>query len=719
MAQSSGSLMNMNRISPFTVTIAALALTLSIACASASSQTSGFVPSSSDPEELFQAGDTLCFTADDGRLGRELWATSGELGDFWLVRDINPGADGIQVSHPWSMESIAFFKVTFPDGDAALWRTDGSTDGTFPIDLNLNDLAVQYDGPLAALGERMLFRAIEDSVATLWTTDGTQSGTRPICTRVDGARIPFVERLGAAVFGDAVLFAGEAVGEDGESRTVGLWRSDGTAEGTYQLRRFLLGPETFLATRDGAYFSAQEAASGRELWFSDGTADGTRLHHEDALGTDSGSPVLGALVPNNVLVYSAWTSETGRELHTISIQNGEMKTHDLTPGRSESDPYSFISSATFVFFAATNDSSGNEIWAYNPTRNSASLLKDINPGPPGSNPYALAPLGGGLVFSAKSAESGEELWYSDGTPDGTVMLSDIAPGKMDSSPYGSTYFKGRIYFAATQPLHGRELWRTSNTPNTVELVADVNDDASVNPSSHPEHLTPLGDLMVFVANDIAHGAELWRTDGSPSGTEMIRDIFPGRASSDPQELTRAESLIYFTADDGEHGPELWRTDGTSSGTALVMDIAQGVAGAGIRECTPFNGQLVFSAYREMDGQELWITTVDRAKRVMDIWPGAPSSNPSNLTVFQGRVYFRADDGVHGEELWRTDGTERGTELVKDIVPVPLGDAQLHGMVPGANGLLFSAAGDATGQELWRLAGETGTVSKVADIAQNR
>lgn len=47
------------------------------------------------------------------------------------------------------------------------------------------------------------------------------------------------------------------------------------------------------------------------------------------------------------------------------------------------------------------------------------------------------------------------------------------------------------------------------------------------------------------ATDADHGAELWRTDGTTSGTVLVKDIFPGEQSGAPINLTPFGDYLYF------------------------------------------------------------------------------------------------------------------------------------------------------------------------------
>lgn len=70
------------------------------------------------------------------------------------------------------------------------------------------------------------------------------------------------------------------------------------------------------------------------------------------------------------------------------------------------------------------------------------------------------------------------------------------------------------------------------------------------------------------------------------------------------------------------------------------------------------------------GRELWRSDGTEAGTFMikDILPGSGGSiySLNEYTAYNGKVLFGANDGSTGDELWETDGTEAGTQLLKDI-----------------------------------------------------
>ena len=99
---------------------------------------------------------------------------------------------------------------------------------------------------------------------------------------------------------------------------------------------------------------------------------------------------------------------------------------------------------------------------------------------------------------------------------------------------------------------------------SIDMLKDINPGAA---SSFPESLVDVDGVLFFSASDGVRGTELWRSDGSASGTQLVKDISPGTGNGvsgfDP--AAAFKGALFFVADDGVNGFQPWRSDGTSQG----------------------------------------------------------------------------------------------------------------------------------------------------------
>jgi ELWxxDGT repeat protein len=153
-------------------------------------------------------------------------------------------------------------------------------------------------------------------------------------------------------------------------------------------------------------------------------------------------------------------------------------------------------------------------------------------------------------------------------------------------------------------------------------------------------------------------------------------------------MARFNDKVVFAANDGANGSELWISDGTETGTYLVKQIHEWGDGSNPHSFTQINEtQFVFSA-KSIDSEayesgsaagavQYWLWISDGTEAGTQLlyecdtrWPGQDNGTYHYHWMRVGRkVFFKADykDGItKGEELWITDGTAAGTRMVKDI-----------------------------------------------------
>jgi ELWxxDGT repeat protein len=210
---------------------------------------------------------------------------------------------------------------------------------------------------------------------------------------------------------------------------------------------------------------------------------------------------------------------------------------------------------------------------------------------------------------------------------------------------------------------------------------------------------------------------------SKRGAVLVKDIQPGRSDSTrgptcgscPDEsyhgglLGGVGGILYLSVDDGEHGYELWRSNGIRKGTRMVRDISPGAGSSLIDGFTAIDRTFYFSAdddvlggeYKGVYGDELWQSdgTGRGTRMVKDINPGAMENYFVHHLIKVGNtLYFFGPGG-----LWRSDGTEAGTSIVK---PLPPAAVQATADV---NGTLYFSTWVGNDQALWRSDGtEAGT-----------
>lgn len=519
-------------------------------------------------------GNEVLFQGRDANDQLTLWRTDGTAAGTFEIP-----VSGVPQAFVTGRDFATIGNKSFfvgPGGAAdALWVTDDTSAGTYELGVgarfSLYGDAYVVDHPyFTAFGSKALF-AVDGGA--LWISDGTTAGTYRLGN--DSPFYNFYNNSGATypgftVFGDHALFAG--LGAHG----TGLWVTDGTSAGTYELSvagaqtspspnhfgPFGLQPAAMQVFGSQVLFGGDDTSGGYGLWITDGTSAGTTelVGGVSAFGHGAAWNVT---VLGNKAVFDTF-DPSGK--YVLGVTDGTAAGTTLLPVAGASatafNPSALAVAGNKVVFTGVDAAGNNAIWSTDGTSAGTSELFAGF----GSAPTLFAQFGGKAMFRGAGAQP--DVWVSDGTVAGTTEF--YIPGAASAYSVPLAVMSDRVLFVGTDTGGRLSLWSSDGTlAGTSELsVAGAfvgGSGGGIFTQMTPTAVT-LGGKTYFTGRDTSTKVGLFVTDGTSAGSYQI--VVNGAAATglNPTNLSVVNGKIIFDGVDASGRTSLWTSDGTSAGT---------------------------------------------------------------------------------------------------------------------------------------------------------
>jgi ELWxxDGT repeat protein len=252
-------------------------------------------------------------------------------------------------------------------------------------------------------------------------------------------------------------------------------------------------------------------------------------------------------------------------------------------------------------------------------------------------------VAGGALFITHLDESSDmsldALWRSDGTAGGTVLMSSTKLSYVNPGPGGLIGFRDVI---------GSDL-DVYNIPAVGEIAL----------------------IGSFPHADYHSGAGVDGTIGK---------------------------FAYFSFQNKDLERELWRTDGTATGTGRILASPPGIPSLGFMMLT-VGGKAYFAAMNAKGGSSLFVTDATTSNPTQ-LTPNV-SGGPQGIDVINGKVVFSfRSNSRSNTQLYQTNGTTAGTKLLSSIL---LPQAERAGLIVVNSHLyVWAIQSHPSTRQLWRL-----------------
>ena len=225
--------------------------------------------------------------------------------------------------------------------------------------------------------------------------------------------------------------------------------------------------------------------------------------------------------------------------------------------------------------------------------------------------------------------------------------------------------------------------------------------------------------IVLPFGDASHGVEVWSTDGTADGTQMISDVRDGNKSSIDlayYELYRVNNAYYYSSsywDGGSQYANFYKV--TTDNVALVKADFFAAYFVTLNDTLYFHGNTI--PWTQSQGRLLYKSdgTLSGTQIVKDMTLDTNKDQiNTSLFTFNNNIFYSAEtnNGSDDRAVWKSDGTESGTAVfipTKDWYESGYG---VNEMVEAGGKLFFAGYNTYTTDSLYTSDGTNYTLLKV-------